>query len=216
MISIRTLDGVSFHDIFDPSFRIIDFADESCVVLVSKYLRSAWMTLPPEDTSVNGVLQFIQEIHQRTEDERQTLVNNIDRESIDTPWRQSVYHLWNNVFADVMTFLQVAAPIPRNFHSPSHEVLPIPYPSNSNLMMKKAWQTSVLIIPTYIEANVHLRITYLHEETNEKTLGTFDTSNTTQIWYIRSGVPIHIFVEGNYDQHREGLAALIICGLTSD
>lgn len=45
--------------------------------------------------------------------------------------------------------------------------------------------------------------------TSEKELGTFDT----EIWYVRKGVDVNIYVEGDFEKDRQGVAAVMVNGI---
>ena len=102
--SVRTLNG-SVEDLFDPKFRKVDYGSAPHVVLVSTHLRYAWWALPGENTSDDGIGQFIKANREVPEEGRERVPQNPDGESLRTPWRDSIYHLWNHVFHDVMNFL---------------------------------------------------------------------------------------------------------------
>ncbi|CAF3871566.1 unnamed protein product, partial [Rotaria sp. Silwood1] len=168
MYTTRTLDGWS--DLFDPAFRKVYFADKVAMVVMSTHLRYAWTALPGQDTSPTAVLQFIKANYQRSEEERKEVPQNSDKESIRNPWRESIYYHWNHVFCDVMEFFTAVGLIVGHFHLPSHDVFAVPYPKsngddqNATSVLKKVWSTNILIIPTYLEPNVTIRVSYTHTE----------------------------------------------------
>ena len=49
--------------------------------------------------------------------------------------------------------------------------------------------------------------------TSEKELGTFDSLNPTEIWYVRKGVDVNIYVEGDFEKDRQGVAAVMVNGI---
>ena len=218
MFSVRNLDG-SVEDMFNPKFRKVDFGSTPVVVLVSTHLRYAWSAIPSDDTSENGIGQFIKANYERSEEERKNVPQNPDRDNIHTPWRDSVYHNWNHVFYDVMKFLPDVNCSVGHFHPPSHDVFAVAYPradGASVAVARKKWDTNMLMTPAHMEPGVSFRATVNERNEDgvaEKELGTFDGSNATEIWYIRKGVNINIYVEGNFDKGRRGIAAAMVVGI---
>ena len=218
MYTARTLDG-SVEDILNPVFRIINFHDSPHVILVSKYLRYAWPTLRSEDTDVNGVRQFIQANSSRYEQEHEQLTQNPDLESLHTPWRDTIYHQWNHVFYDVMQFLTEVNCSVGHFHPPSHDAFALKYSDSRDekgAVLSKIWDTNVLLIPAYRASGVAIRATILRpnkDQQSEKDLATFDDSNVAEIWYVRSGIEVKFYIEGEFNRDSRGLAAVMACGI---
>jgi hypothetical protein len=204
---------------FDPKFRKVDYGFAQHVVLVSTLLRYAWRVLPGEDPSDDGIGQFIKANHEMPDEERERVPQNPDRESLHTPWRDSIYHSWKHVFHDVMNFLPEIDCSVGHFHPPSHDAfaLDYPIPEDENVAVgKKGWNTNVLLIPAHRRPGVSVRATVneSHEEgTSEKELGRFDASNLTEIWYVRKGVHVNFYIEGDLEKNPQGVAAVIVCGI---
>ncbi len=215
MYACRTLDG-SIKDILDPRFCTVNFDDSPCVVLVSKHLRYAWPALPSEETSIP---QFVKASHERSEEDRERVPLDPDVESLHTPWRDRIYHNWNHVFFDVMNFLPEVNCSVGHFHTPSHDVFALIYPKPQDEtpnVVSKSWGTNLLLIPAYRASRVSIRATVEQStdgHTSEKGLGTFNDSNPTEVWYVRSGVEVKFFVETDLEKDCQGLAAVMVCGI---
>lgn len=209
MHTTRTID---WDNIFTPSFRIVHFEEEAAMVIVSTQLRYAWTAIPHNE----GLNRFAKENYERSEEERLAVPQNPDTNTVHTRWRDEVYEAWSHVFYDVMNFLQDVGPDVGHYHPPSHDILSLQYPGNDGnqetAAVKKTWGTKVLIIPAHLEPGVAIRVT----EMNGKAIGTFDGKNTAEIWYIRAGVEVHIYVEGDYDKSRTGVAAVLVYGILCD
>ena len=218
MYTCRTLDG-SIKDILDPSFRTVNFDDSPHVVVVSKHLRYAWPALASEETSSDDVGQFIKTNHERSEEDRERVPLNPDLESPHTPWRDSIYHLWNHVFYDVTNFLAEVNYTVGHFHPPSHDAFALKYPRSQDEapdVVCKSWDANVLLIPAYRASGVSIRATAQQstdDPTSEKVLGTFNDSNPTEIWYVGSGLEVKFSVEAEFEKDRQGLAAVMVCGI---
>ena len=228
MYTVRTLDG-TLQDTLDPAFRKINFNDEGAIVTVSTHLRALWKVLPQQpDGDKKPNPMTIARTHELKEDRSgyEGVESNPDLESLDTPWREELARNWNHVFYDVGRWLPAVSCSVGHFHPPNHEVFAIGFPNNSgneaedegsrSLVFKKKWDRNILIIPAYLGKGVLLRVTILHdsqEEPPEKELGTLDSRNTAEIWYLRAGVEINVHVEGAYDPTEGGVAAVMVVGL---
>ena len=230
MYTFRTLNGPP-SEFLDPAFRPVDFRDDPAVVIVSTHLRHAWTALPPiENPDEESVFSFIKANHALPPEQRTTLVpQNEDKDTVKTPWRERVHDRWNSVFVDVSSFLQGVGPGIGHFRT-RDEVWGIDFPkSHSNeslhngeeekaaIKSKKVWDTNVLLIPAHLEPDVSLRatITRRNEEGNEEEapLGTFDASNLTECWYLKRGIQVNFYVEGDAQRNGQGTAAVLAVGL---
>ena len=203
----------------DPSFRTVNFAVEPYVTIFGIRLRYAWHMLPSEDTTPHSVELFIKGQHERNKQDSERVPQDPDLESLHTPWRDSIYHMWNHVFYDVMKFLLEANSIVGHFHPPSHEVFALNYqkPQDGTLgVVCKRWDTNVLLIPAYRPSKVTIRVTgeqSIDERTSEMELGTFSDSNLSETWWVKNGVKIRFYVEGELETDCQGLAAVMVCGI---
>ena len=232
MFTIRTLDGPP-EDLFNPPFRKVDFAHYWQGVVVSTGLRCAW-TVPPNDYTPDqaGFATFMKADNKRSDEERKNLPQNPDKDDVHTPWREALCNQWNHVFYDVSNFLVEGCAGVGHFHPPSHDVFAIDYPRTDDekgsaaaaAAVKKTWDTRVLLIPAYLDPGVSIRMLMVIKvgedggaewKEEEKTLGTFDGSNTTEIWYLRRDVEVAFHVEGDFgaSERRKGVAAVLAVGV---
>jgi hypothetical protein len=213
MYTGRTLDG-SPEDLIYPSFRYVNFSDEGAIVLVSTHLRHAWTAAPGADVGAGAVGAFIAASHNRSEAERRAVPQNPNKDEVHTPWRDEIYHQWNHVFYDVANFLTSVGPGIGHLHPPAHNAFALTYPVADGEGEAKGmvWDDNVLVIPAHLEPGVAVRMSTLNEDGEEKTLGTFNESTTADIWYIKEGTSVRFFVEGEYENVRGGVAAVLVCG----
>ncbi len=223
MHSVRHLDGATIEEMLYPKFRIVNFDDEPAIRTVATSLRDAWPILPGEpaeegaDASALGA--FLRA--HRTVSERQQAPRNPDKDTVRTPWRDEIYHMWNHVFWDVGRFLAEVGPGIGEFHPPAHEVFVVDYPSSAGgdgkgMAVRKVWDTNVLLLPAYLEPGIRVRFSSGGVERQdgmvEKVLGTFDGENTAEIWFVMAGLEVNIYVEGEYEGGRKGVAAVLVYG----
>jgi hypothetical protein len=213
MYTGRTLDG-SPEDLISPSFRLVNFSDEGAIVLVSTHLRHAWTAAPGADVGAGAVGAFIAASHNRSAEERRAVPQNPNKEDIHTPWRDEIYHQWNHVFYDVANFLASVGPGIGHLHPPAHNAFALKYPvaDGEGEVRRMVWDHNVLVIPAHLEQGVSVRMSMIKEDGEEKTLGTFNESNPADIWYIKNGTRVRFFVEGEYENVRGGVAAVLVCG----
>ena len=216
MYTGRALEGNTLEEMLNPAFRTVNFEDEHAMVLVNSHLRLAWTALPGEDTSYDSIGSFIKASHDRTEDERRQLQRNPDK-TVHTSWRDSIYHFWNHVFSDIMRFLSNVGPGIGHYHSPSHDTFALSYPGprreDGATILAKKWDNNVLMIPAYLESGVSIRMSMASISDNqmsEKTLGNFDSSNPSDIWFLKGGNEVVFNIEGDYERDRKGIAAVLV------
>lgn len=214
MYTLRSLDG-SPEDVFYPYFRPVNFSDEGAILLVSTHLRHAWTAAPGTDVGAGAVGAFIAASHNHTEEERSAVPQYPNKDEVHTPWRDEIYHQWNHVFYDVANFLYSVGPGIGRLHPPAHEAFALNYPvaGREGEGEGKVWDYNVLIIPAYLEQGVKVRMsTFDRVAGEEKTLGTFDGSNTAEIWFLMKDSNVRFFVEGEYEDVRGGVAAVMVIG----
>ena len=225
MHTIRNLDFTSPGDMFYPPFRKIEFQDEGAIVLMSTHLRHAWTALPGQAATSGTVLEFIKANHELSREDRLAVPQNGDKEILSTLWRVEIYEHWNHVFYDVSNFLQSVGPGTGHLRSSSQEVMALEYPCTSRKdtngeeeIVKKTWNTNVLIIPTYLEPGATIGMTMPSLKGTEGTggtrsLGAFNSSNTAEIWYVRAGVEMSFHVESSGGEKKQGTAAVLVYGI---
>jgi hypothetical protein len=161
-----------------------------------------------------AVGDFIATSHNRSEEERRAVAQNPNKDEIHTPWRDEIYHQWNHVFYDVANFLESVAPSMGHLHPPAHNAFPLTYPvaDGQGGGKEMVWDYNVLVIPAHLEHGVSVRMSTVKEDGLEKTLGTFNETTTADIWYIKKGTNVRFFVEGEFENVRGAVAAVLVCG----
>ncbi len=162
----------------------------------------------------SAVGAFIAASHNRSEEERRAVSQNPSKEDIHTPWRREIYHQWNHVFYDVANFLASVGPGTGHLHPPAHSAFALTYPvaDGEGETKEMVWDNNVLVIPAHLEPGVSVRMSTIKEDGEEKTLGTFNASSTADIWFIKKETSVRFFVEGEYENVRGGVAAVLVCG----
>ncbi|KAF4625645.1 hypothetical protein G7Y89_g12516 [Cudoniella acicularis] len=214
MYTSRVLDGTP-DDILNPSFRTVDFGDESAVITVASYMRHAWIAIPPPlsepSYTQNDIGAFIRGIQNETETERIEREKNPDT-TVHTPWRDAIYKMWNHVFWDVMKFLPHVGYGIGHFHPPNHKVFPLAFPGTS-LEMTTKWDTNVLIIPAHLEQGVQVSMSRDVGSDENVICRTFESGKPYEIWYLKKGTEVKFYLEAKNKDERVGLAAVLMIGI---
>jgi len=121
--------------------------------------------------------------------------------TVHTPWRDTVYVIWNHVFVDVMRFLPEVGMGVGHFHPPNHDVLELSF-GHRELVQK--WETNVLIVPGFLGTGV--KVSMYEGDTK---LGSFDEENEFEVWWLKEGSEVKFVVE----REGEGLAAVLMLGI---
>ncbi len=50
------------------------------------------------------------------------------------------------------------------------------------------------------------------QKEEEETLGTFGGHNLAEIWFLMAGLEVNVYVEGEYEKGRKGVAAVLVYG----
>jgi hypothetical protein len=91
MHTVRTFDG-SLRDMLDPSHSIVPFEDDGTIIPVSTHLPYAWTAFPPlDEPTTDSVIKFIKVNHDLNDEKGRSLVpQNLDKDTIHTPWRDEI------------------------------------------------------------------------------------------------------------------------------
>ena len=216
MRSLPSIYG-TVESMFEPPFRKINFDDEPPMIAITRHLRRAWTTAPPSDTSYNGVNQFLQTDSWRSEQERRMVPQNLNKDNINTTWRKSVCFYWNHIFFDIMNFLPHAQSDVGHFHVPNSKMLAIEHPKVNGdprkTVIRKKWDTNILIIPAFLDRDVSIRFESLptaDENTPWGLLGVYDGTTSNEVWYIRKDFEVNIHVETGANSSKQGIAAVMV------
>lgn len=160
-----------------------------------------------------------------SDEEREKIPLNPDKKTIHTPWRDSIYYLWNHLFYDVGNFLVNAYDV-GHFKLPNQDVFALQFPrpqdnedSENVRVLTKVWETEVILLPAYLAPGMAVRVeTYsLGEEGGVvrnvvKLRGKFTHDKPDQAWYITKGLETRFYIEGEVDKDSDGLAAFMVYG----
>lgn len=216
MHMLRHLDSADPSELLHPAFRTISFGGDRAMITVSTYLRTLWTAAPPDDTSVTSVSTYMKSIDHLSQEEREAQPQSLETRDVHTPWRDSLYYLWNHVFVDVANFLQEAASGIGYFHPPSHEALGLCFAqakTEGNVApLVKSWDTNVLLLPGYLASGVSLQGVVCYQGEIEKPLGVFHELNHADIWFIRKNVTIKVHMHAASTADPADLAAVLVVG----
>ena len=152
------------------------------------------------------------------------LERNPDTRTLDTPWRRKLAETFNHVFVDVMRWLPSVSCSVGHLHPPNHSVFAIPFPQDtsnrnegaarSSPVLRKCWDTNVLLLPAFLAKGVKIRANIEHEDQEdppEAEMGVLEQSSRSEIWYLKAGVELEFYVDGDF-AGTEGLAAVMAVG----
>ncbi|OGE49071.1 hypothetical protein PENARI_c023G02705 [Penicillium arizonense] len=162
-----------------------------------------------------------EEVDPLTPEECEQLPRNPDTKTLHTPWRDQIYYMWNHVFYDVGNWLS-AMYRARSFEPPNIELFAIDFPTshengNSGKVpaATKVWDSNTLLAPAYLAPGVSLRVETLQpgEEDKEPSHpADFDHKDRYCVWFVREGLQMRFYVEGDWDQRTDGVAAVMVYG----
>jgi hypothetical protein len=222
MSTVRTLEEDD-PSILDPIVRIIGFSDEPAVRTTTWLLRQAWLASPPSETiDKDCVAQFMKEISRRDTRAINESERDPDVDNINTPWRREIAVFWKHVFADTVRFLDAATAA--SGHMRSHDLFQIYYPETigSPSSRNKMFDTNVLLIPTFVDPDITLRITRDKSTTDgaivEQKVCTFDLAKKPNtICFLRRGFAFNFYVDGEQNKSEQDTAAVFaLCVLCTD
>ena len=182
------------------------------MIAIAKHLRRAWLVLPEDAATYDGVSRFLQRDNWRSEDERRKVQRNPNKEDVDSAWRKAIYFYWNHIFFDVMNFLAHAQSDVGHFHAPNAKKLVLEYPKSKTTYRKK-WSTNMIATPAFLDNDVSVRFeTAPSSRANEPwgLLGVFDSANSNEIWYIRKDLEVDIHIEVDAKNKSHGVAAVLV------
>jgi hypothetical protein len=241
MFSSRRLVGSSDEEIFNPPFRCVDYGNDPAVHTVSTRLRQAWLLRPELAGDVDfsdptkGAGKMIRAIQNSSEQELVSMRNQ-DKETVHTGLRDSIYHMWNHVFWDASKFLAEVNCNTGMFQPPAEEVLTVQYPVDEDLktcggtslvrVQVLELDTNILLSPIFVDSGVKMRVvagaeeqmTVEENELHESTCFAIDTTKTDGDWnesyicWVGSGRRIQIYLGGDFDKSRSGVAAVFVRG----
>jgi hypothetical protein len=181
--------------------------------------------------------QLIGAINETSDDDLAAFVNP-DREIVHTPFRDAIYEVWNHVFIDVSRFLSEVNCKCGEFKPPSVEAVGVRYLEDGQARTRKAEGDMTKVVememlshrqfaPAFLDPGVKLAVvvggdskeTFNQEEDKDEARSfLWDATSTEGLWngkevlWVKGGQKIQIYLGGNLDQSRKGLAAVLACG----
>jgi hypothetical protein len=129
--------------------------------------------------------------------------------------------MWNHVFYDVGNWMS-AMNGARRFKPPDIDLFAIEFPishengdSGKVPAVTKVWGSDTLLTPAYLAPGVSLRVETLQpgEEDREPFHpADFDHEDRYSVWFVRKGLHMRFYVEGDWDQSTDGVAAVMVYG----
>ncbi|KAL3487842.1 hypothetical protein BJX62DRAFT_187103 [Aspergillus germanicus] len=246
MHSMSTLGPADLTPLISPGIRRIGFAEDPAQFTVANLLVHGWglkrdnaeCTDPP----TGDFASWSQSINTLSVAEREALPRDDDQVTVQTPWREQIYYMWNHVFFDVGNWVTANYGTGR-FNPPGIEVFEIRFPApavhggqngtgnsggDRDAEAKKrsgklpaasqVWpEAETLLAAAYLAPGISLRVETLEpgQSEDEETFhpGDFTHGDRYTVWYVKKGLQLRFFVEGEWEQDRvDGLAAVMVWG----
>ena len=202
---------------YEPPFRKINFDDEPPMITIARHLRRAWIVVPTEEATYDGVSRFLQTDSWRSEEDRRKVPRNPNKDDVGSKWRKAVCFYWNHIFFDIMNFLPHAQADVGHFHVPDTRTFVIDYPKQNidprTYVTRKKWDTNVVITPAFLDDGLSVRFeSSPSPDENEPwgLLGVFDARYANEAWYIRRGLEVKIYLEIDQGSAKQGAAAVVV------
>ncbi|KAJ6013063.1 hypothetical protein N7522_003418 [Penicillium canescens] len=209
-----------------PGVRKIGFGENhSSQATIAKLLVLGWVvqrsTSECNNPPVGDFKVWKEEVDPLTLEEREQLPRNPDTKTLHTPWRDQIYYMWNHVFYDVGNWVS-AMYHARRFEPPNIELFAVEFPTPHENgdgekvpAAAKVWDSDTLLAPAYLAPGVSLRVETLQpgEEDKEPSHpADFDYEDRYCVWFVREGLQLRFYVEGDWDQSTDGVAAVMVYG----
>jgi hypothetical protein len=215
----------AFTQVPYPGVRKIGFGENQPQAIIAELLVLGWVIKRPNlecnDPPIGDFKVWKGQVDPLTREEREQLPQNPDTKTLHTPWRDQIYYMWNHVFYDVGNWMS-AMDGARRFNPPNVDIFAIGFPtslengdSGKVPAATKVWSKDTLLTPAYLAPGVSLRIETLQPGEEEKEPfhpADFDHNDRYSIWFVREGVRMRFYVEGDRDQSTDGVAAVMVYG----
>ncbi|KAJ0422966.1 hypothetical protein BJY00DRAFT_310567 [Aspergillus carlsbadensis] len=243
MHAISTLNLGDLTPTITPGIRRIGFSptDDFAQFTVTHLLVHAWglqrSSRECTDPPTGDFATWSESINRLSVAEREALPRDDDQVTVHTPWREQVYFMWNHVFYDVGNWMSVNYGVCR-FEPPGVEVFVVEFPArdegrNANgngagdaeskesgrlHASTKVWpESETLVAAAYLAPGISLRVETLEpgQSEDEETFhpGDFTHTDRYTVWYVKKGLQLQFFVEGEWEEERVGgLAAVMVWG----
>jgi hypothetical protein len=209
----------------DPGVRKIGFEEDPSQFTVANLLVHGWSvqrsTSECNNPPSGDFNTWAKEVGPLTLEEREQLPQNPDTKTCHTPWRDQIYYMWNHVFYDVGNWMSSMYGT-RSFQPPNTEVFALEFPtSHANgdggkiPAATKVWDAETLLVPAYLAPGVSLRVETLNpgqEDGEPFHPADFEHGDRYTVWYVKKGLQMRFYVEGDWDQSADGVAAVMVYG----
>ena len=100
----------------------------------------------------------------------------------------------DHLLADVMGCLPLVSCSIGHLHPPASSAFNMPIGGNDEvaLVLKKCWESIVVLVPVYLAKGVKVKM-LVDSETNPEILSDLDAKNGTEMVYLRKGVKLKLF-----------------------
>lgn len=183
-----------------------------------------------------AIKEMIHNLHVALNEGEMEAMRNPDKDTAHTPLRDALYYMWNHVFYDVSRFLSEVNCGTGIFQPPAEEVQPIEYPECEGnwadgilaRVQELEFDTHVLVSPMFVDPGVKIKVlvgaesnpTITDNESHDGDPSSFEIDatetegiwNKPEIWWVKAGQRIQIYLGGNFDKSRCGLAAVFVIG----
>jgi hypothetical protein len=215
----------AFTQLSYPGVRKIGLAKNHSQDVIANLLVLGWVVQRPTSECNNpptGDFEaWKKEVDPLAPEQREQLPQNPDTKTLHTPWRDQIYYMWNHVFYDVGNWVSAMYGA-RTFKPPNIELFTIEFPTYSEnggsgkvRAATKVWGSNTLLAPAYLAPGVSLRVETLQpgEEDEEPSHpADFNHEDRYSVWLVKEGVQMRFYVEGEWNQSTDGVAAVMVYG----
>ncbi|KAJ5295527.1 hypothetical protein PENANT_c001G11483 [Penicillium antarcticum] len=224
MHSIASLGPGDLTPFPNPGVRRIGFGEDPPQFTVAHLLIHGWAVQrlsECNDPPIGDFKIWAKEVDSLSPKEREELPRDSDLKSCHTLWRDQIYYMWNHVFYDVGNWMANTYGT-GTFKPPNTEVFPIEFPKphengdgEKKPVATKVWDTETLLAPAYLAPGVSLRVeTFEPGQENGEPFhpADFNHKDRYNVWYVKKGLQMRFYVEGDWDQSTDGVAAVMVYG----
>lgn len=110
----------------------------------------------------------------------------------------------------------------RTFKPPNTDIFALEFPTSRENgdggrvpAATKAWDAETLLVPAYLAPGVSVRVETLNpgqEDDEPFHPAGFEHGDRYSVWYVKKGLQMRFYVEGEWDQSADGVAAVMVYG----
>ena len=215
----------AFTQLSYPGVCKIGFGEAQSQAIITKLLVLGWViqrsTAECNNPPTGDFKVWKEQVDLLTPGEREQLPRNPDTKTLHTPWRDQIYYMWNHVFYDVGNWVS-AMNGARRFKPPNIDLFAIEFPTSHENgdsekvpAATKVWGSDTLLTPAYLAPGVSLRVETLQPGEEDRVPfhpADFNHEDRYSVWFIGNGVQMRFYVEGDWDQSTDGVAAVMVYG----